>query len=275
MPTSKLQEIIRYALLIILSVAMLIPFAWMVITAFKTPDQVFDGGINWVPNRLNFDNFIAITKVAPFFTFLMNTIIVVLGITGCQLILVSLSAYAFARLNFFGSGLLFMAFTVQIMLPLEAIVVPNYFITKTLGLLNTRTGMILPYIASGYGTFMLRQAFKQVPSALEEAARIDGCGHLTLIRRVMLPLAKPTVVTFIFISIISHWNDYFWPLMITDSDRVRTLTLGLGMFVQQEAGADWTLLMAATLFVCAPVIGLFIIFQRRILNNFLHSGIKG
>jgi sn-glycerol 3-phosphate transport system permease protein len=275
MLTSKWQTGIRYGILFVLSVMMLVPFAWMVVTAFKTPDQVFYGGINWLPNQLNLANFVAIIKVAPFFTFLMNTLIVVFGIASCQIILVSLAAYAFARLNFWGSDLIFIFFTVQIMLPLEAIVVPNYFITKYLGLLNTRTGMILPFIASGYGTFMLRQAFKQVPLSLEEAARIDGCGHLRLIRHVLIPLAKPTVVTYLFISIVSHWNDYFWPLIITDTDRVRTLPLGLGMFVQQEAGADWTLLMAATLFVCAPVIVIFIIFQQNILNSFLHSGIKG
>jgi ABC-type glycerol-3-phosphate transport system permease component len=273
--TSKWQTGIRYGILFVLSVVMLVPFAWMVITAFKTPDQVFYGGINWLSNQLNLANFAAIIKVAPFFTFLMNTLIVVCGIASCQLILVSLAAYAFARLNFWGSDLIFILFTVQIMLPLEAIVVPNYFVTKYLGLLNTRTGMILPFIASGYGTFMLRQAFKQVPLSLEEAARIDGCGHLRLIRHVLIPLAKPTVITYLFISIVSHWNDYFWPLIITDTDRVRTLPLGLGMFVQQEAGADWTLLMAATLFVCAPVIVIFISFQQNILNNFLHSGIKG
>lgn len=269
------ESVISYTLLTVIAVVMLVPFFWMLVTAFKTPDSVFAGEMSWIPNNLNLNNFYEIMNTAPFGLYLINTIIVVVGIAAIQLVLVTLSAYAFARLNFWGANIVFILFTVQIMLPLEAIVVPNYFVTRFLGLLNTRTGMILPFVASGYGTFMLRQAFKQIPSSLEEAAIIDGCGHLRMIRHVMLPLSMPTIITYLFISIVTHWNDYFWPIIITDQDRVRTLTLGLGMFVQQEAGADWTLLMSATLFVCTPVILGFLIFQRHIIGSFLQSGIKG
>ncbi len=200
----------------------------------------------------------------------------VLGILAIQLLLIIPAAYAFARLEFKYSNLLFALFIIQIMLPLNALIVPNYQIIKSMGLVNTRLAMILPFVASGYGTFLLRQAFKQIPKSLEDAAIIDGCGHFRFLWYVVLPLAKPTLITFSLISIATHWNDYLWPLVITDTDSVRTLTIGLGMFVQQESGADWGVLMAATLFISLPIVLLFLILQRTFLRNFfMTSGIKG
>ena len=168
-----------------------------------------------------------------------------------------------------------MLYVIQIMLPLEALIVPNYQIIKRFGLINTRLAMMLPFIASGYGTFLLRQTFKQIPQSLEDSAIIDGCGHFRFIWHVLLPLSKPTLVTFSLISVATHWNDYLWPLIITDTERVRTLTIGLGMFVQQESGADWGVLMAATFFITLPIIMLFLILQRTFLKSFMTSGIKG
>jgi ABC-type glycerol-3-phosphate transport system permease component len=161
------------------------------------------------------------------------------------------------------------------MLPLEALIVPNYRIMNSLGLINTRVAMILPFIGSGYCAFMLRQTFKQLPQSLEDSAIIDGCGHLRFIWSILLPLAKPTLAVFSLISIATHWNDYLWPLIITDSDNVRTLTIGLGMFVQHESGADWGMLMAATLFISLPIIVLFLAVQRTFIESFMTSGLKG
>ncbi len=220
-------------------------------------------------------NFVEIMDQAPFWLYMGNTIIVCVGILIIQLLLVIPAAYAFARLSFPGKDVMFLLFVIQIMLPLESIIIPNYLITKKLGLLNTRTGLILPFVASGFGTFMLRQTFKQIPQSLEDAALLDGAGHLRFIWHVLIPLSRPTIVTFSMISIATHWNDYFWPLIITDTDNVRTLTIGLGMFVQQESGSDWSLLMAATLFVCAPIIAFFLATQKTFIKNFLTSGIKG
>jgi sn-glycerol 3-phosphate transport system permease protein len=135
--------------------------------------------------------------------------------------------------------------------------------------------MMLPFFASGYGTFLLRQAFRQIPRDLEDAAVIDGCGGLRFLWHVLVPLARPTLVAFALISLVSHWNDYLWPLIVTDTPDVRTLTIGLGMFVQQESGADWTLLMAATAFVTAPLMVIFLVFQRKFIESFMFSGLKG
>ncbi len=143
-------------------------------TALKAPAEVFTQTIQWFPSKLMFSNFAAIMEVPPFGSYMLNTIIVVLGILGIQLLLVIPAAYAFARLDFPEKDITFILFIIQIMLPLEAIIVPNYFLMKTFGLLNTKISLILPFIASGFGTFQLRQTFKQVPQSLEDAAKIDG-----------------------------------------------------------------------------------------------------
>jgi len=259
----------------ICAIMMILPFIWLISTALKSPSEVFTQTLSLIPKKFMWTNFVDIMDQAPFWLYMLNTIIVCVGILVIQLLLVIPAAYAFARLDFPGKNVIFLLFVIQIMLPLESIIIPNYLITKKLGLLNTRTGLILPFVASGFGTFMLRQTFKQIPKSLEDAALIDGAGHIRFIWHVIIPLSRPTIVTFSMISIATHWNDYFWPLIITDVDRVRTLTIGLGMFVQQESGSDWSLLMAATLFVCAPMIAFFLATQRTFIKSFLTSGIKG
>jgi len=275
MEEKKFEVVVKVLILHTVAVIMILPFVWLVSTALKSPVEVFTPTLSLIPDKFMWSNFAAIMDRAPFWLYMLNTIIVCAGILAIQLTLVIPAAYAFARLDFPGKDVMFLLFVIQIMLPLESIIIPNYLITKKLGLLNTRTGLVLPFVASGFGTFMLRQTFKQVPQALEDAALIDGAGHLRFIWYVLIPLSRPTIVTFSMISIATHWNDYFWPLIITDVDRVRTLTIGLGMFVQQESGSDWTLLMAATLFVCVPIITFFLATQRTFIKSFLTSGIKG
>ena len=275
MEEKKYEVVIKLFVLHLTAIVMILPFVWLVSTALKSPAEVFTENLTLLPEMFRWSNFVEIMDQAPFWLYMGNTIIVCLGILLIQLVLVIPAAYAFARLDFPGKDIMFILFVIQIMLPLESIIIPNYLITKKLGLLNTRTGLILPFVASGFGTFMLRQTFKQIPQSLEDAAMMDGAGHLRFIWHVIIPLSRPTIVTFSMISIATHWNDYFWPLIITNTDNVRTLTIGLGMFVQQESGSDWSLLMAATLFVCAPIIVFFLVTQKTFIKSFLTSGIKG
>jgi ABC-type glycerol-3-phosphate transport system permease component len=275
MEEKKYEVVIKLFVLHFAAIVMILPFVWLVSTALKSPAEVFTENLTLLPEMFRWSNFVEIMDQAPFWLYMGNTIIVCLGILIIQLVLVIPAAYAFARLDFPGKDIMFILFVIQIMLPLESIIIPNYLITKNLGLLNTRTGLILPFVASGFGTFMLRQTFKQIPQSLEDAAMMDGAGHLRFIWHVIIPLSRPTIVTFSMISIATHWNDYFWPLIITNTDNVRTLTIGLGMFVQQESGSDWSLLMAATLFVCAPIIAFFLVTQKTFIKSFLTSGIKG
>lgn len=271
----RFKNKVKYSILLITSLIMVFPFYLMVIMAFKTPREILSGAYLLPSLQSNIDNFVQVFTAAPFFTYLANTILVVTGILILQLLLIIPAAYVFARLKFKLSGFLFILYVIQIMLPLEALIVPNYRIINSFGLLNTRIAMMLPFVGSGYCAFLLRQAFKQIPQSLEDSAIIDGCGHFRFIWHVLLPLSRPAITVFSLISVATHWNDYLWPLIITDSDRVRTLTIGLGMFVQHESGADWGMLMAATLFITLPIVLLFLILQRTFIESFMTSGLKG
>jgi ABC-type glycerol-3-phosphate transport system permease component len=178
MEEKKYEVVLKIFILQICAIAMILPFVWLISTALKSPSEVFTQNLSLFPEKFMWSNFADIMDQAPFWLYMLNTIIVCVGILVIQLLLVIPAAYAFARLDFPGKDVMFLLFVIQIMLPLESIIIPNYLITKNLGLLNTRTGLILPFVASGFGTFMLRQTFKQIPNSLEEAALIDGAGHL-------------------------------------------------------------------------------------------------
>jgi sn-glycerol 3-phosphate transport system permease protein len=160
------------------------------------------------------------------------------------------------------------------MFPIYAIFLTNFVTLREMGLVNTLPAMIVPFVASGYGTFMLRQSFRQVPSELSDAARLDGCGHFSILWHVYLPLVKPTLIAFGIISVVTHWNDYMWPLLVTNSESVRTLPIGLGLLAKADSGADWPRLMAGTTLVVSPLLLLFVIFQRRFIDSFMHTGVK-
>ncbi len=264
-----------HAVLLPASLLMLAPLAWMISTSLKQRWEVFTPTPQWLPADPGLAGYREALGLAPFGTYFVNSVIVTAAILCAQWVTIVLAAYAFARLRFRGSGLLFLLFLVQMLIPPQATFVPNFLTMRALGLVDTRLAIVLPFLASGYGTFLLRQQFKTVPLELEEAAKLDGCGALRFIWHVLVPLSRPTLIAFSLVSLIAHWNDYFWPLIVTNSPEVRTLPIGLGMFVQQESGADWTVLMAATVFVCAPLLGAFVFFQRRFIQSFMQTGLKG
>lgn len=275
MKRKKLGLIAKYTILFLVTILTIIPMYLIIIMAFKPGKEIFSATYLLPTLKPTLENFSVVFRAAPFLRYLINTIIVVSSNLLLQILVIIPAAYAFARLSFRGSSILFGLFIVQIMLPIEALLVPNYQVVKSLGLFDKLPALIMPFIASGYGTFLLRQVFKQVPKDLEDAAIIDGCGHIRFIWHVLIPLARPTITTFSLVSVATRWNDYAWPLIITDSPRVRTLSIGLGMFVQQESGADWGVLMAATLFISFPIVLFFLILQRTFLESFMTSGLKG
>ncbi|PTW54341.1 sn-glycerol 3-phosphate transport system permease protein [Breoghania corrubedonensis] len=250
------------------------PLAWIVLTSLKTKIEVFDPEAGFLPAALNFANYPATLAVAPFGTYLINSILVTGSILIGQLITITLAAYAFARMEFPFKKILFTLFLLQVMFPIYAIFLTNFVTLHEFGLINTLPAMIVPFVASGYGTFMLRQSFRQVPAELSDAARLDGCGHLEILWHVFLPLVQPTLIAFTIISVVTHWNDYMWPLLVTNSDDVRTLPIGLGLLAKSDSGADWTRLMAGTTIVVSPLLLFFVIFQRRFIDSFMHTGVK-
>ena len=254
----------------------LIPLLWTTLTAIRPVSETLSLAPHWTTSNITWDNFHRAFQLAPWGTYYINTIEVVLGTFLLQILTIVPAAYAFARLKFPGRDFLFYAFLIQLMLPVAALIFPNYITIKSMGLINSKLALMLPYAASAFGTFLLRQAFRSVPQELEDAGRIDGCGWIRLIWNVYLPLIKPVFIAFALNSIIFHWNEFIWPLVVINSAQKRTLTLGLATaFKSQESGFDWPLMSAALIIVVVPLLVIFVVFQRWFIRIYAQSGIKG
>lgn len=269
-------NVLSYCILVPFSMLMLIPLLLLLSTAFKSLPELMNVDFNWIPQKIILSNFSKAMAVAPFGRYYLNTIFVVVMILSVQVVTISLAAYAFARLKFKGRDVILILFLVQLMIPPQSIIVPNYHTITSLKLLNTKIAIGVVYFASAYGTFFMRQAFKAIPMEMEDSVKMDGGGGLTAIVHVFLPLAKPSLIAFSLVSVSYHWNEFFWPLIITDTVRARTLTVGLAMLTQAtESSPEWTLTMAATIIVVFPLLLAFVIFQRRFIQSFMYSGLKG
>jgi sn-glycerol 3-phosphate transport system permease protein len=223
---------------------------------------------------LTLDNFRKAWTYAPFPRHLLNTMILVTMVLSAQLVLCTLAGFAFARFQFAGRDLAFGLVLVQLMVMPEVLIVENYRIMSRLGLVDTILGIGLPYMASAFGIFLLRQTFKTVPRELEDAARVEGCSILGVLWRVYVPLARPTYLAYGLVSVSYHWNNFLWPLVITNSVNTRPLTVGLAIFGAPESGVDWAVISAGTIMAVAPLLVAFLLFQRQFMQSFMQAGIK-
>jgi sn-glycerol 3-phosphate transport system permease protein len=223
---------------------------------------------------LTLENFAAAWDAAPFARYFLNTFALVTLILAAQFVLCTLAAFAFARSRFPGSSLVFGLVLVQMMIMPDILLVENYAMMRRLGLVDTILAIGLPYMASAFGIFLLRQAFMQVPKELEEAARIEGCDTLGVLLRVYVPLARPTYLAYGLTSVSFHWNNFLWPLVITNSVETRPLTVGLSVFASTDQGIDWAIISAATLMTSAPLLVGFLLFQRQFVQSFMRAGIR-
>ncbi|MFT4727346.1 MAG: sn-glycerol 3-phosphate transport system permease protein [Granulosicoccus sp.] len=223
---------------------------------------------------LTTDNFVEAWDQAPFVSYMLNTVAITGLILVGQLVLCTLAAYALARMEFIGRGFIFAMVLMQLMVVPEILIVENYQTLAGLNLIDTYWGVALPYFASAFGIFLLRQTFKTVPEDLENAARIEGCSLLSVIWNVYVPLAKPTYLAFALVSISYHWNNFLWPLVVTNTEKSRPLTVGMSIFGAPESGVDWSIISAGTLISVGPLLVLFILFQRQFVQSFMQAGIK-
>src|SRR5262245_18126907 len=223
---------------------------------------------------LTLDNFVRAWRAAPFARYFVNTMLLVTMILIAQLVLVTLAAYAFARFEFPGRGLLFALVLVQLMIMPDVLIVENYQTMAALGIKDTILAIGLPYMASAFGIFLLRQAFKAVPRELDEAARVEGCGPLAVLWKVYVPLARPFYLVYALVSVRYHWNNFLWPLIITNSVESRPVTVGLQVFSATDQGIDWSIINAATLITTAPLLIAFLLFQRQFVQSFMRAGIR-
>jgi len=219
-------------------------------------------------------NFVDAWHAAPFGRYYVNTVLLVLGILVVQLVLSTLAAYAFATVPFRGNGVAFWLVLVQLVIAPDVLISENYNTMAKLGLVDTLAAIGLPFFASAFAIFLLRQAFKSVPKELDEAAEIEGCSRLLRLWKVYVPLARPTYVAFALVSVAAHWNMLLWPIVVTNRPESRPLTVGLAIFAGQEASVSWSMLSAATVIIIAPLLVAFLVFQRQFVQSFMRAGIR-
>ena len=255
----------------LLALLWILPLAYAVWTAFH-PTEFSTRFVLFAP--LTLDNFSRAWAAAPFARYFLNTAILVTMILACQLVLSTLAAYAFARFEFAGKKLMFSLVLVQLMVMPDILLVENYKTMARLGLVDTLLAIGLPYFASAFAIFLLRQTFMGIPKELDEAARVEGASALQILWRVYVPLARPVYTAFALVSVSFHWNNFLWPLIITNSVSARPLTVGLQVFSSTDQGIDWSVITAATLMSSAPLLLAFLLFQRQFVQSFMRAGIK-
>lgn len=255
----------------LLALLWVLPLLYAVWTAFH-PGEYSTRFDLFAP--LTLDNFARAWEAAPFARYFLNTIALVLMILAVQLVLGTLAAYAFARYEFRSRNLLFALVLVQLMVMPDILLVENYKTMSRLGLVDTLLAIGLPYFASAFAIFLLRQTFMGIPKELDEAARVEGASALQILWRVYVPLAKPVYTAFALVSVSTHWNNFLWPLIITNSPSARPLTVGLQVFASTDQGIDWSVITAATLMSSAPLLVAFLLFQRQFVQSFMRAGIK-
>ncbi|MDQ0999657.1 sn-glycerol 3-phosphate transport system permease protein [Neobacillus niacini] len=270
----KVQKIVNGIGLALVVSIFALPFVWMISTSFKTLAETLVFPPQWYPKNLMWQNFVEAWNSGPFLKYFTNSVIVAVGILIFQLATVIPAAYAFARYNFPLKNFFFAITMVTLMIPAQLIFLPVFLNLSSWGLLDTLWGLILPFATSAFGIFMLRQTFMQIPEEIIEAARLDNASELKIMRRIMVPMAKPTLVTFGLFSFITHWNDYFWPLVMTTSEKSRTLPIGIAQLRQVEGGATWNILMAGNMILVIPILIIFFIAQRQIIRAFVYTGVK-
>ena len=255
----------------LLAILWVLPLLFAVWAAFHPPLYAarFD-----LTAPLTLDNFTRAMAAAPFARYMLNSFILVTMTLAGQLVLCTLAAYAFARLEFRGREVLFFLVLVQLMITPDVLLVENYRTVSRLGILDTILAIGLPYMASAFGIFLLRQTFKTVPRELDDAARIEGCTPIGILWRVYVPLARPMYVAYGLVSVSYHWNNFLWPLIVTSSVETRPVTVGLQVFASVDQGIDWSVISAATLVTSAPLLVGFLLFQRQFVQSFMRAGIK-
>lgn len=261
-----------YILLAAISLLWAVPLLWAVVTTFRPSSMAASFTLQF---SFTLDNLKQVFSAAPFLKYGVNTLIIVLGILVVQLVTITLGGYALARIEFMGKKFIMAMVMMQIVIPADILVMPNYQILRTLHLVDSRMGVMIPYFASAMGLLLLRQAFKGIPQAIVDAARIDGAGTVKTIWYIFIPCSKAAFVSFAICSLSTHWNNFLWPMIVINSPQKRPLTMGLVLFAKaNDSGPMWALVTAATLIVMLPLFVLFCIFQKQFVSSFVSSGIK-
>lgn len=262
-----------HLILIIGSIMMVFPFLWMLSTSLKSSDEILSTEINLIPKKIHWKNYVDAWKAQPFARYFLNTIIVAVSTVTLQLLFSSMAAYAFAYFNFPFKNILFYMFLGTMMIPEQALLVPDYIILTKLRWIDTYAALIVPYTASVFAIFLLRQFFLTLPRDLYDAAIVDGCSKLGYYFKILLPLSKGPLITLGIFTFLGSWNAFIWPLVVTNSENMRVIQVGLAYFMQ-ESGTEWGLLNAASTFTILPLVIGYFIAQRQFKETTALSGLK-
>jgi len=270
----RLKLFAHYSVMVVCAAALVGPFLWMVLASLKTDADIRTLPPSVVPNPITGENYSRVVDAFPFWRFARNSLVVSVVSTVLQLVTATTAAYAFARIEFKGRGVVFGFYLATMMIPLQVIIVPLFIEMRNLHLVDSFAGLILPTIVSSFGTFLMRQAFSALPRELDEAAFIDGAGHFRVFARVLLPLVGPALATFAVFAFMSTWNSFIWPLVITQaSDHHVTLPAGLSR-LNGRFSTDWNVVMAGSVMTIIPILAFYLVTQRWVIRSVAFTGLK-
>lgn len=274
--SDRISAAVQYLMLTAVAALMLMPFLWMVSTSLKEPAKVFVFPPQFLPSPVRWVNYTEVLKIIPFHLFYWNSVYIAALVTLGTVFFASLAGYAFARIPFWGSGVVFLVLLSTMMIPNEVIAIPMFLFMREIGLINTHVPLIiLPIFGAGgvFGVFVMRQFFIGIPKELEEAAMVDGCSRSRIYAQIMLPLAKPAVATLVIFTFLTSWNDFFDPLIYISDRTLMTLPLALSLFTD-ESGTAWHHLMSASVMATLPLLILFFFAQKQFIEGVSMTGLK-
>jgi sn-glycerol 3-phosphate transport system permease protein len=258
-------DVVGYACLVVAGLVMVVPLVWMLLASFKQRDEIYTIPTRWLPGALHWQNYADVFATVPFAHFLLNSVVTTVAGAGFKVVLGLMCAYALVFVEFPGKRFVFLLVLAALMVPPQVTLIPNYTLTAQLGWLNSYQGIVLPGLASSLGTFLFRQHFLTFPVSVLEAATLDGAGHWRRLWGFVVPLSAPTVSAVALVSVVSEWNQYLWPLLVTDDAHMMTLPVGLTLLQNNDGITDWGVLMAGTVLVMLPILLVFVFFQRRLV----------
>ncbi len=263
-----------YVVLIAVALFTLVPFVWMISSSLKLDREVFAYPMKWIPETFRWENYVLIWQKVPMLTYFKNTAFIAIVVTFLQTLTSSFAAYAFAKLNFKGRDVLFLAYIATIAVPWQAYMLPQFIMMRSMGLYDTLWAMVVLQAFSAFGVFLMRQFYQGVPTELCEAARIDGLSEYGIWARIMLPLSKAAIATLVIFTFVGTWNDYMGPMIYLTRDFNKTIQVGLRRFIQENS-SDYHLIMAASLVSLLPVSVVFLCLQKYFIEGIATSGLKG
>ncbi|MFI8568241.1 carbohydrate ABC transporter permease [Rhodococcus sp. NPDC078407] len=273
--TRRTANILGYAAMVAVLLMIGLPLFWILITSFKDRPDIYVQPVTWWPSSFHPQNYDEATTEVPFFTYLRNSIIITTAVSSIKFVLGVLSAYGLVFLRFPGKNIVFLVIIAALMVPNQITVISNYSLISELGWRNSFQGIIIPLAGVAFGTFLMRNHFLSLPPEIIEAARMDGAGPVRLMFRVILPLSGPTMVAFAIITIVTEWNEYLWPFLMSDDSSVAPLPVGLTLLQNDEGYTNWGAVMAATVLTILPILLVFLVLQRHMIKGLTSGAVKG